>query len=189
MAEVLHPPVDVARWSSLVRGRPEHFLWLGRLVAYKRPDIAVEAARMLGSRLIVVGDGPERKRLEAGAPENVTFVGHASEQTVRSLLSRTHAVVFPGEEDFGIAPVEALAAGVPVVAYDAGGARDFIVSGVNGLMVAEQDPGAFAHAMSEASIQPWSESMIRNSAQRFGVDRFRCGLREIIARTVGVTAL
>jgi glycosyltransferase involved in cell wall biosynthesis len=184
-AEVLHPPVEVDRWSTVPRREPEHFLWAGRLVAYKRPDIAVEAARISGEELVIVGSGPERARLEPAAPPNVRFVGHISDAELRDLLGAAHALVFPGEEDFGIAPVEALAAGTPVVAYGAGGALDFIEPDVNGVLCPEQDAAAFAEAMKEARTAEWDTARVRHSAQRFTAEQHRAGLREVIARTVG----
>jgi glycosyltransferase involved in cell wall biosynthesis len=167
-----------------VRTRPEHFLWFGRMVAYKRPDVAVDAARISGMPLVMIGDGPERKRLEATAPPNVRFLGHADEAVVRRALAAAHALVFPGEEDFGIAPVEALTSGVPVIAYDAGGSRDFVVHGVNGSMVSEQEPAAFAQAMKEICTSPPAEDEVRRGVDRFGVDSFRSRLRDIIRQTV-----
>src|SRR6185312_9132358 len=184
-AEVLHPPVEVERWTSVERREPEHFLWAGRLVAYKRPDIAVEAARISGEELVIVGSGPERARLEPTAPPNVRFVGHVSDAELRDLLGAAHALVFPGEEDFGIAPVEALAAGTPVVAYGAGGALDYIEPDVNGLLCPEQDAAAFARAMKETRDVDWDTPRVRAGAARFTVEQFRAGLRRVIDRTVG----
>jgi glycosyltransferase involved in cell wall biosynthesis len=186
VAEVLHPPVDVQRWASVRRREPRHLLWLGRLVAYKRPDIAVEAARVSGLPLLVVGDGPERAALESAAPPNVRFLGHVSEDAMREALAGAYALVFPGEEDFGIAPVEALAAGVPIVAYDAGGARDFVEPDRNGLLVPSQDPAEFAQYLKEAMVRSWSEYEVRASAQRFDIPAFRAGLRAVLDRVLGV---
>jgi glycosyltransferase involved in cell wall biosynthesis len=184
-AELLHPPVEVERWATVERREPTHFLWAGRLVAYKRPDIAVEAARLSGEQLVIVGSGPERARLEPTAPPNVRFVGHVSDAELRDLMGAAHALVFPGEEDFGIAPVEALAAGTPVVAYGAGGALDYIESDVNGLLCGVQDADAFARAMKEARDVEWDVARMRSSAERFGAAHHRAGLRAVIDRTVG----
>jgi glycosyltransferase involved in cell wall biosynthesis len=184
-AEVLHPPVDVARWSSIERAEPRHFLWLGRLVAYKRPDIAVEAARRSGLPLVVVGDGPERAALERTAPANVHFLGRASEAEVRNAVAGARALIFPGEEDFGIAPVEALAAGVPVIAYDAGGARDYITPDLNGMLVPTQNPAGFARSMQESTNRTWCADELRRSAQRFDIPAFRSGLRRVLDRVLG----
>jgi glycosyltransferase involved in cell wall biosynthesis len=184
-AEVLHPPVEVERWSTTTRREPEHFLWAGRLVAYKRPDIAVEAARLSGEQLVIVGSGPERARLEPTAPPNVRFVGHVSDAELRDLMGAAHALVFPGEEDFGIAPVESLASGTPVVAYGAGGALDYIEPHVNGVLCAEQDALAFARAIDEGRKAEWDTIRIRQSAERFAARHHRAGLRRIVERTVG----
>ena len=184
-AEVLHPPVEVDRWTAVPRREPEHFLWAGRLVAYKRPDVAVEAARISGEQLVIVGSGPERARLEPTAPPNVRFVGHVPDAELRDLMGAAHALVFPGEEDFGITPVEALAAGTPVVAYRAGGALDFIEPDVNGVLCAEQDAVAFAEAMKAARAAEWDTARVRQSAQRFTAEQHRAGLRDVIARAVG----
>jgi glycosyltransferase involved in cell wall biosynthesis len=186
-ARVLHPPVDVERWSSVGRGSAAHLLWLGRLVAYKRPDLAVEAARRTGLPLVIVGDGPERARLEHLAPPNVRFLGHASESAVRDAVSNARALVFPGEEDFGIAPVEALAAGVPVIALARGGALDYLRPGVNGLSVRHEDPEEFAAAMRTAWSMSWDERAVRDSAQPFSVGRFRSELTAVLDLALGTS--
>ena len=134
---------------------------------------------------MIVGSGPERARLEPTAPPNVRFVGHVSDAELRDLLGAAHALVFPGEEDFGIAPVEALAAGTPVVAYGAGGALDFIEPDVNGVLCLEQDATAFAEAMKVARATEWDTTRVRRSAERFMAEEHRAGLRKVIARTVG----
>ena len=185
-AEVVHPPVDVARFSDVARDpEPRHLLWLGRLVAYKRADVAVEAARRTGLKLVVIGDGPERAALERAAPANVEFRGHAPESEVRDALSKAHALVFPGEEDFGIAPVEALAAGVPVVALGAGGALDYVREGSNGLLVKTQDPDDWAEALRVAVDATWNERVIRESAAPFDAATFDAAMSRVLDRTLG----
>lgn len=184
-ARVLHPPVDVERWLTVDRRAPRHLLYFGRLVAYKQPWLAVEAARRAGRPLLVIGDGPERARLERTAPPDVRFLGHAPEEVVRAALAEAAALVCPGEEDFGIAPVEALAAGVPVVALDAGGARDYVVPGENGLLVRERTPEAFAAAVEEAGGIGWDTAALRAGARRFGIAEFRAGLDAVLTSTLG----
>jgi glycosyltransferase involved in cell wall biosynthesis len=184
-ARVLHPPVDVARWATVRREQPRHAVWFGRLVSYKRPDLAIEAARMAAVPLIVIGDGPERARLERTAPPNVQFLGWATEAQIRETLSRALALIFPGEEDFGICPVECLAAGVPVVAFASGGALDYMVHGVNGLLVPSQDSDKFATALRESIGMDWDPRVVRRSAQRFTPERFRDGLREVLDDVLG----
>jgi glycosyltransferase involved in cell wall biosynthesis len=108
-----------------------------------------------------------------------------SEAELRDLMGAAHALVFPGEEDFGIAPVEALAAGTPVVSYGAGGALDFIEPGINGVLCRKQDPIEFAEAMKEARATDWDTARVQHSAKRFTAEQHRAGLREVIARTTG----
>ncbi|HTC69534.1 MAG TPA: glycosyltransferase [Acidothermaceae bacterium] len=184
-ARVLHPPVDVSRWSGVERREPRHLLMLGRLVAYKQTAIGIEAARRSGLPLVIIGDGPERARLEADAPTNVRFIGHASHDVIRDAMAHAHALIFPGEEDFGIAAVEALAAGVPVVAYAAGGALDYVTDDVNGLHVASQDPDEFALAAKEAVSRSWDTEVIRRTASLYDIAAFRSGFAEVLSATLG----
>src|SRR6266508_2933647 len=121
-SEIVHPPVDVARYGPAERG--DFWLFVGRLVGYKRADVAVDVFDRIGMRLIVVGEGRERGRLERRAKDNVTFAGRVDDETVRSLLGAARGLIFPGEDDFGIVCVEALASGTPVVALGSGGATD-----------------------------------------------------------------
>ena len=174
-AKVLHPPVDVEKWSNVPRRKPEHLVFLGRLVPYKRADIAVEVARRLGLRLLVVGDGPERARLEATAPSNVHFLGSVSDSVLAEVLGGATAMVFPGEEDFGIAPVEAMAAGVPVVALGAGGALDYVKPGINGQLVSSPDLEQFTEAVRTVSAAAWSADTLRRTAQPFSRAAFQAG--------------
>jgi glycosyltransferase involved in cell wall biosynthesis len=184
-AQVIHPPVDVARWASVPSGDRSYMLWLGRLVPYKRPDLAVEVARRTGIPLVVVGDGPERARLERDAPPHVRFLGHCPDRVVREAVASARILLFPGEEDFGIAPVEALAAGVPVIALGCGGALDYVRQGLNGLLVGREDPDAFAAAVRSAWSCSWDERAIRRSADVFSVGRFRAELRSVLDVTLG----
>lgn len=184
-ARVVYPPVDVDRWSTVAGGDRGYVLWLGRLVAYKRLDLAVEAARRAGLPLVVVGDGPDRNRYPYEPPEWVRFLGAVSEDEVRAAMASARVLIVPGEEDFGIAPVEALAAGVPVVAYGAGGARDYVQPDHNGLLVDTQDPDAFAVALRKAWTRDWDEAAIRASARPFGVGRFRQEIAEVLDGALG----
>lgn len=188
-AHVVHPPVEVEGWGTVPREPAGHLLWLGRLVAYKRPDLAVEVSRRTGIPLLVVGDGPERERLERSAPPSVRFAGRLPSSAVREAVSGASALIFPGEEDFGIAPVEVLAAGVPVVAHAAGGALDFVQHGVNGLLVAPQTVEAFAAAAREAvrigQAGGWDTGAIRRSALPFSAQEFRTRFGEQLDSLIG----
>ncbi|GAA4811679.1 glycosyltransferase family 4 protein [Actinomycetospora chlora] len=185
-AQVVNPPVAVDRFRGIHRARDtSHVVWLGRLVPYKRPDLAVEAARRAGLPLTVVGDGPERARLEATAPDHVRFLGHVNEATLRAVLADARVMVFPGEEDFGIAPVEALAAGVPVVAPARGGALDYLDHGVNAVLTDDQDPDVLAAALRTAWDARWDHTAMRAATARFAPARFRSELGAVLDATVG----
>ncbi|GAA4915375.1 glycosyltransferase involved in cell wall biosynthesis [Actinomycetospora succinea] len=189
-ARVVHPPVEVERWQTVEHLEGSHVLWFGRLVGYKRPEIAVEAARMSGLPLVIAGDGPERERLEDTAPPGTRFIGRAPWPVVREAMMRARVLVFPGEEDFGIAPVEALAAGVPVVAAAVGGALDYVHHGENGLLVevaerSEDQVVAMAAALRQAWDTRWDHAQIRRTAESFSVERFRENIAEVLDDTLG----
>lgn len=139
-ARVIHPPVAVEDFSPApLSEREDFYLWAGELVSYKRPDIVVDAFNKLGKKLVVIG-GPEntRQALAAKANDNVTFLGKVPFAVLKSHMARCKALVFPGEEDFGIVPVEVMASGRPVIAYNRGGATETVRDGVSGLLFNEQ---------------------------------------------------
>ena len=128
-SEVLYPPVDTKRFYVKQNPAADYFLVVSRLLPYKRVDLAVEACTRLGVRLKVVGTGPELARLKAKAGPTIEFLGRAPDGQVEELLADCRAFLFPGEEDFGITPLEAMASGRPVVAFRAGGAVESVVEG------------------------------------------------------------
>ncbi len=178
-SEVLHPPVDIDSYDARPE-RGEHWLFIGRLSAYKRADVAVRAFARSRRRLIVVGEGRERDALERIAPENVVFTGRVDESTKRQLLASARGLVFPAEDDFGIVCVEALAAGAPVVALGRGGAPEIVRDGVDGALVPEADPELFAAAIDRVDAQRWDAEALRASARRFDVSRFQERIRAIV---------
>ena len=180
-SEVLHPPVDLASYEARPE-RGEHWLFIGRLSAYKRTDVAVRAFARSRRRLIVVGDGRERDALEKIAPQNVVFTGRVDEATKRQLLESARGLVFPAEDDFGMVCVEALAAGAPVVALGKGGAREIVRDGIDGVLVPEPDPEMFAAAIDRVDARTWDAEALRVSARRFDVSRFRERIRAIVQR-------
>lgn len=148
-AAVVHPPAELDAFKPANPSQVgDFYLWVGELAPYKRPDIMIEAFNKLGLPLVVVG-GPEktREKLEATAKDNITFLGRADFDVLRDHLARCRALIFPGEEDFGIVPVEAMASGRPVIAYDRGGARDTVVQGKTGLLFKEQTAEALMAAV------------------------------------------
>jgi len=188
-AGVVHPPVEVERFVEAGRGvEPEDwFLAGGRMVRYKRMDALVEAARIGGFRLKVFGDGPERRNLESLAGPGVEFLGRIEDDELARLMPRCRAFLFAAEEDFGILPVEAQAAGRPVVAWGLGGATETVIHDETGLLVDEGTPAELARATEAAGDREWDSERIRANARRFGTSAFREGIaREIEEAVAGL---
>jgi glycosyltransferase involved in cell wall biosynthesis len=183
-AEVIHPPIDLNRFRSSTE-RGDYYLVLARLVSYKRIDLAVQACTLLGRRLLVIGDGPDRERLRALAGPTVSFLGRLSDEEVEYYAARCRALLFPGEEDFGMAPLEIAAAGRPTIAYRAGGAVETIVEGVTGMFFDQQEPQSLAAAIEQFEQVEWSGHALRHHAEKFGVDVFQERMRSFLAR-IGV---
>lgn len=184
-AEVIYPPVDVHRFTPTGDSPEDFYLVVSRLVPYKRVDLAVEAANRLGKRLLIVGDGTERRRLEALAGPTVEFLGRRDDEEVADLYARCRALLFPGYEDFGITPVEAQAAGRPVVAYGKGGATETIIDGETGVLFSSQTAEALAEAMERLERTSWNPAACRTSAERFDADQFHRGIRRWVERRMG----
>lgn len=177
--DVVHPPVDVESFTANDE-RGDFWLFVGRLSAYKRADVAVRAFNEIGMRLLVVGEGRERGTLERMASENVVFTGRADDATLRSLLASARGLVFPAEDDFGIVCVEALAAGAPVVALAAGGVFDIVRDGEEGVLVDVPEARAFAEGVLRAERARFQPKALRDSARRFDVSRFRESVRGVV---------
>lgn len=176
-AAVIHPPVD----ASVTATHPapearEGYVTLGRLIGYKNVELLVDAFRELPERrLTVMGDGPQLAKLRRCAPPNVMFTGAVDEDRKRRELLGARGFVFAATEDFGIAPVEALAHGLPVVAFARGGVRDYVEHGVNGWLVGERTPQAFAEGIlaSEHTLPDDVQERCIRAARRFASVRFR----------------
>jgi glycosyltransferase involved in cell wall biosynthesis len=180
-AEVVHPPIDVNRFLPSDE-QDDYYLVLARLVSYKRIDLAIDACTQLGRRLLVIGDGPDRERLMARAGPTVKFLQRLSDAEVEHYAARCRALLFPGEEDFGMAPLELAAAGRPTIAYRAGGAEETIVEGVTGVFFDRQEANELAAAIKRFEAQEWSVALLRSHAQNFGIDIFQTRFREFLAR-------
>lgn len=185
-AEVIYPPVDTGYFTPAPEGPPpgDYYLYVGRLVPYKRVDLAVRACTELGVPLKVVGTGSEFRRLKALAGPTVQLLGEQPREVVRELLRRCRAFLFPGEEDFGIAPVEAQACGRPVIAYRAGGALETVVEGKTGLFFDAQRVESLiatlrAFEQGGAGAQ-FSSQTIRTHALQFDQDHFRSRIRQFV---------
>lgn len=180
---VIHPPVDVDYFTPDA-GQPvgDYYLVVGRLIPYKRIDLAVQAFnRLPAEKLIVVGDGRDLAALRAGAGSNITFLGRQSRQRVRELLRGCRAFLFPGLEDFGIAPVEAMSAGRPVIAYAGGGALDTVIPGTTGAFFDRQTAEQLAAVVAAFDWRSYSPPACREQAERFSRANFRRRLLAYLA--------
>lgn len=183
-ASVVYPPVDVDRLRPSAASPEDFYLLVGGFVPYKREDLAIEAFRGLGRRLVVVGEGPMRPALAARAPANVTFLGRVPDQELARLYARCRALLYPQEEDFGIVALEAQACGRPVIAFGRGGALETVIplrseqpagTPPTGLYFDTQTPEALASAVRifEANEESFIPQAIRAHAERFSPARFR----------------
>jgi glycosyltransferase involved in cell wall biosynthesis len=181
---VVNPPVDVDHFLGLSHAPKDYFLVFGRVVPYKRVDLAVAACAALGRALKVAGGGRalEGVRAEAPAGADIQFLGKVSDEERDRLLSGARALLCPGEEDFGIVPVEAQAAGVPVIAYEVGGAGETVRDGRTGVLFAEQSSKGLAAAIERFDGLEFDADAVRGNARRFGRDRFRAELADVIDR-------
>lgn len=178
---VVYPPVDVERFQVGERSE-DFYLIVSRLVAYKRIDLAVEAFTRLGKRLVIIGDGPDRPRLEAMAGPTVEFLGRAPDEVVIEQMRSCRGYVFPGSEDFGIVPVEAQACGKPVVAFREGGALETVVEGETGVFFDRPDPEALSEAVRELEAREWDPWRIRRHSERFSTARYLEETRALLER-------
>ena len=192
-SSIVYPPVETAFYMPAPSEPPpveasepervEGFLVVSALVPYKRVDLAIIAAQRAGASLTIVGDGPERARLEALAGGQVRFLGWSTNEEIRDLYRSTIATILPGEEDFGIVPLEAQACGRPVVALGLGGARETVIDGETGVLV-EPGENALVEGLRRASSGTWDSDRIRRHAERFSRERFVREICEVIDDTM-----
>jgi glycosyltransferase involved in cell wall biosynthesis len=177
-AEVIAPPVDLPPYEP--QPAADFYLAGGRLIPYKRIELIVEAFTRLRLPLKIFGDGRDRPRLERLAGPNVEFLGWVDESTRRDLFARCKAYIFPGEEDFGITPLEVMAAGRPVIAYGAGGALETVIDGVTGRFFHEPSAAALAVAVAAARTDRYDPLAIRRHAESYGREVFLERMRALI---------
>jgi glycosyltransferase involved in cell wall biosynthesis len=182
-AEIVHPPVDVEHFLELERDPGEHYMVFGRVVPYKRVDLAVAACERLGRPLWVAGGGRALDAVRAQSTGAGTdFRGKVSDAERDRLLGGARALLFPGEEDFGIVPVEAQAAGVPVIAYGIGGAVETVLDGSTGVLFEEQSAASLAAAIERFESLALDANDARENARGFGRERFRAEMAGVIDR-------
>jgi glycosyltransferase involved in cell wall biosynthesis len=158
----------------------EYFVAVSELVQYKRIDLAIEAMRGLDAKLIVVGSGEQRKALEKDSPPNVEFRGRVPDEGLRDLYRGAKALIFPGEEDFGIVPVEAMSCGTPIIAYGAGGIRDSVVENETGLFFERQELSAVQEAIARFETMTFDRKAIAHHAQSFSRNNFKAKFKSIV---------
>jgi glycosyltransferase involved in cell wall biosynthesis len=183
-SEIVNPPVDVKHFLGLSRSPEDYYLVFGRVVPYKRVDLAVAACARLGRAVKIAGGGRALDAVRSGTPAgaDAQFLGGVSDLERDRLLSGARALLFPGEEDFGIVPVEAQAAGVPVIAYGVGGAGETVLDGRTGVLFAEQSAEGLAAAIKRFDDLELDADAARQNARRFGRERFRTEMANAIDR-------
>lgn len=184
-AQVIAPPIDVERFQPLPPAQVgEHLLVVSRLVPYKRVDLAVQAANKTGQSLRIIGDGPLYGELKAMARPNVQFLGHLNDSEVALELAKCRALLFGAFEDFGIVPLEAQAAGRPVVAYGAGGALETVIDGITGAFFQEQTVDSMVGAIRRLDRIEFESAVMRRHAESFGYEAFAEQMRALISQAM-----
>lgn len=180
-ASVIFPPVDISAFTPAPA--EDFYLVLGQLVTYKRADVAVEAFTKMGKKLVVIGEGEQKALLERIAGPTVEVMGSQPFEVVKDRLARCKALIFPGEEDFGIVPLEAMASGKPVIAYAKGGALDTVIDGKTGIHVADQTVDGFTQAVQalEANPEQFDPQVLRAHAESFDKEKFKAQISAFIS--------
>ena len=180
-SEVIYPPVDVERFR-VNSSNSDYFLIVSTLTPYKRIDLAVNLFNRIGRRLVIIGDGPQKKYLKEIASENIDILGFKDDKTVKEYMENCRALIFPGEEDFGIVPVEAMACGKPVLAYGKGGALESMIPGKTGELFYEDtlesmEDGLARLMYNEKFYKPFT---IRKHAKNFSREIFEKKIKKAI---------
>jgi glycosyltransferase involved in cell wall biosynthesis len=184
-AEVIYPPVDLSKFS-ISEKTDDYFLIVSRLNAYKRIDLAIEAFNRLSLPLLVIGAGPHEEALKRGAGENVTFLGKVPDKELAEHLGRCRALICPGAEDFGLAPVEAMASGRPVIAYAQGGALETVAEGSTGLFFKNQTVECLMETVRCFEKMEFDPFKIRDYAKRFDKALFKLKIRSYVEEKYGL---
>lgn len=179
-AVVIYPPVPLQGFEPVATPTADYDLVVGRLVPYKRVDLAIAACKQLGRRLVVVGEGPELPRLKQLAGPQVEFLPHQPQDRLQELLANCRLLLFPWEEDFGLVAVEAQACGRPVVALNRGGTRETVIHGQTGILIPEARVEALVEGLRQAERQEWDPQRIRTHALQFAPERFHAQLGSLL---------
>jgi glycosyltransferase involved in cell wall biosynthesis len=185
-AHVVYPPIDTDYWTPATdgAGTREFFLLAGRMVAYKHPEVAVRAAVSAGVPVVIAGAGPEFERMRRDAPAQTTFVDRPSRSELRELYRNARALLNPGVEDFGMTMVEAQACGTPVIAKNAGGAKESVIPGVTGILYEDGNVAALASVLKRFDTHRYSADAVRANSLRFGRGEFSERMRDVVDSVV-----
>ncbi len=188
-AAVIYPPIRCAAFEPQPGNESDYYLIVSRLIPYKRIDLAVDACTRLGVPLKIVGSGGrDESSLRARAGKNVEFLGRVSDAELRDLYACCRAYIFPGEEDFGIAPLEANASGRPVVAFAGGGALDTVQDGRTGVLFQEQTVDSLIKAIERVETLAWDPTSLRSHAESFDTAVFRAQLKTFVDESLAAHA-
>lgn len=187
-ATVIYPPVNCDAFQVPACRVEDYYLIASRLIPYKRIDLAVDAFTKLGIRLKISGNGRDLGSLRSRAGRNVEFVGRVSDSELKQLYAGCRGLVFPGEEDFGIAPLEANASGRPVIAYAGGGALDTVVDGHTGILFERQEVECLIAAVRRAEATAWDPDELRAHARKFDRQVFREQLQQFVGESIAAHA-
>jgi glycosyltransferase involved in cell wall biosynthesis len=177
-AYVLHPPVDTEKFRN--EGVGDYYFMLGRLVAYKGFELAVEAFNESGKRLIIAGSGPEYEKLKKKAKSNVKILGKIPDEAIRKYMNNCKGFIFPGREDFGIVMAEAQSAGKPVIAFNQGGSKDIVINNQTGILFEKQDILSLNKAILESEQSKWDDKFISEHSKKFDKKLFEARLKLIL---------
>jgi len=181
---IIHPPVDVDRFTPPPKGERSGYVLWGRHVPYKRFDLAIEACNQLGAQLTIIGSGPDTERLKKLAGPTITFTGRISDEALVKQAQSAKAFLFPNEEDFGISAAEALAAGTPVIAYAKGGALDIVQDGETGVLFKHQTVASLIAAMQKADTISFLPATLHRKAKRFDKGLFATKIQKVVIDTL-----
>jgi glycosyltransferase involved in cell wall biosynthesis len=171
---VVYPPVNLESFKKegKVKEKGDYYLYVSRLIPYKKPELAIKAFNILGKKLVVVGKGSEKNRLKKIAGRNIKFIDYLTDEKLAEYYKKAKALIFPGEEDFGIVMVESIASGTPVVAYAKGGALDIVKDRINGVLFSKQDAKTIIEAVNKVETLNFRRKDLLRTVEKFSKENF-----------------